>query len=187
MAINSFAPAIPLNHPFADDTHIRRSNVCDTLGNCVSTLHLVSELFIDERSDPFESMGVRRGMFLHLQAVTSTLEAIEECLGSEYKKVAEDQEAERQAEYEARRATEQRIESDPEVIAKTVILAKAFGEAYREVMSASPVRPATTDEITIRFGDDEIKRLGTFAEQEGLSIPEAVQGIVTDALRSRFE
>ena len=134
MASNSFTPEIPLTHPFADDTHIRPNNICDTLSNCVSTLHLVSELFIDERIDPFESIHVRRGMFLHLQAVTSTLEAIEECLGRESRKAVEEREAERQAEYEARRATEQRIESDPAVIEKTVILAKAFGQAYREVL-----------------------------------------------------
>ncbi len=145
MANNSFVSAIPLNHPFAGDTHIRPNNVRDTLGNCVSTLHLVSELFIDERSDPFESMGVRRGMFLHLQTVTHTLEAIEECLSSESRKAVEDREAERQAEYEARRATEQRVEADPEVIAKTVILAKAFGEAYRAVMAGSPASPATAN------------------------------------------
>ena len=134
MASNSFTPEIPLTHPFADDTHIRPNNICDTLDNCVSTLHLVSELFIDEKSDPFDSIHVRRGMFLQLQTVASTLEAIEECLGRESRKAVEEREAERQAEYEARRATEQRIESDPAVIEKTVILAKAFGQAYREVL-----------------------------------------------------
>ena len=134
MASNSFTPEIPLTHPFADDTHIRPNNVCDTLGNCVSTLHLVSELFIDERIDPFESIHVRRGMFLHLQAVTSVLEAIEECLGRESRKAVAEREAEQQADREARRATEERIEADPAVIEKTVILAKAFAQAYREVL-----------------------------------------------------
>ena len=134
MASNSFTPEIPLTHPFADDTHIRPNNICDTLSNCVSTLHLVSELFIDERIDPFESIHVRRGMFLHLQAVTSTLEAIEECLGRESRKAVKEREAEQQADREARRATEERIEADPAVIEKTVILAKAFAQAYREVL-----------------------------------------------------
>lgn len=134
MASNSFTPEIPLTHPFADDTHIRPNNVCDTLGNCVSTLHLVSELFIDERIDPFESIHVRRGMFLHLQSVASVLEAIEECLGRESRKAVEEREAEQQADREARRATEERIEADPAVIEKTVILAKAFAQAYREVL-----------------------------------------------------
>lgn len=134
MASNSFIPAIPLTHPFADDTHIRPNNVCDTLGNCVSTLHLVSELFIDERIDPFESIHVRRGMFLQLQTVASVLEAIEECLGRESRKAVKEREAEQQADREARRATEERIEADPAVIEKTVILAKAFAQAYREVL-----------------------------------------------------
>ncbi|MCP5450967.1 MAG: hypothetical protein H6972_10580 [Gammaproteobacteria bacterium] len=134
MASNSFTPEIPLSHPFADDTHIRPNNVCDTLGNCVSTLHLVSELFIDERIDPFESIHVRRGMFLQLQTVASVLEAIEECLGRESRKAVKEREAEQQADREARRATEERIEADPAVIEKTVILAKAFAQAYREVL-----------------------------------------------------
>jgi hypothetical protein len=134
MASNSFTPEIPLTHPFADDTHIRPNNVCDTLDNCVSTLHLVSELFIDEKSDPFDSIHVRHGMFLQLQTVASTLEAIEECLGRESRKAVADREAERQADREARRAIDERIEADPAVIEKSVILAKAFGQAYRELL-----------------------------------------------------
>ncbi len=135
MASNSPTPAIPLTHPFADDNHIRPNNICDTLDNCVSTLHLVSELFIDEKSDPFDSIHVRRGMFLHLQSVASVLEAIEECLGIESRKAVEEREAEQQADREARRAIKERIEADPAVIEKSVILAKAFGQVYRELFS----------------------------------------------------
>ncbi|MDG4553460.1 MAG: hypothetical protein P9E24_04320, partial [Candidatus Competibacter sp.] len=108
---------ILLVHPFADDTHIRPNNIRDALGNCVSTLHLVSELFSDEKGEFYDSAQVRRGVFLHLQSVASTLEAVDAYLGNEAIKATEERKAERHAEYEARRATEERIESDPEVIA----------------------------------------------------------------------
>ncbi|HRY16489.1 MAG TPA: hypothetical protein P5330_11535, partial [Candidatus Competibacteraceae bacterium] len=127
MATNSFIPAIPLSHPFSDDTHIRPCNIRDSLENCISTLHMLSGLFTDEENDSCDSAQVRRGTFLQLQSVASTLEAIETCLGQE----AEMNFAERAVEYEVRRATEQHIESDPEVIAKSTLLAKAFVQAYR--------------------------------------------------------
>lgn len=129
MATNSFIPAIPLSHPFSDDTHIRPCNIRDSLENCISTLHMLSGLFTDEENDSCDSAQVRRGTFLQLQSVASTLEAIETCLGQE----AEMNFAERAVEYEVRRATEQHIESDPEVIAKSTLLAKAFVQAYREL------------------------------------------------------
>lgn len=134
MTGNAFTPAIPLSHPFADDTHIRPNNIRDSLENCISTLHMLSGLFTDEENDSCDSAQVRRGTFLQLQSVASVLEAIENCLGQEAEIKFTEWKAEREADREARRATEERIEADPAMIEKTVILAKAFAQAYREVL-----------------------------------------------------
>lgn len=121
-----------LIHPFET---IHPDNIRDALDDCVATLPLLTQHFISEDDyNPFDSACVRRGMFLQLQGVANTLEAIEAFLGREAEEASKKREAEREAEREARREAEERIAADPETIAKQIALSKAFAHACNIVL-----------------------------------------------------
>jgi hypothetical protein len=127
MASNTLRNEITLIHPLTQDTSIDSCSIRDTLSNSASTLYLLADLFggDTDNSQVLESRHAKRGMWLQLYGVANALEAAESYLNREAEKDRADR--------EARRATEERIEADPEVITKTTILAKAFAQAYREL------------------------------------------------------
>lgn len=132
-------------HPLLTGQTLNRSDIRDALNNCADTLHMLSDLFGDtdmERYPVLDSAAARRGMFLQLQGLASTLEAIEELLGVEAEQACAEREARREAEREAARVVEDRIVADPATIEKRVILASAFADVFRKVMDAKPATAA---------------------------------------------
>ncbi len=128
-------------HPLLTGPALEPSGVRDTLNNCAATLHMLSDLFGDtdqERYPVLESRKERYGMFLQLQGVACTLEAIEELLGIEAEQAYAEREAERLARQDRSRSEEQRIAEDAATIEKRVILASAFADVFRKVMDAKP-------------------------------------------------
>lgn len=132
-------------HPLLTGQTLNRADIRDALNNCADTLHMLSDLFGDSDLDRYsvlDSAAARRGMFLQLQGLASTLEAIEELLGVEAEQACSEREARREAEREAARVVEDRIVADPATIEKRAILAGAFADVFRKVMDAKPATAA---------------------------------------------
>jgi len=135
---------VTLFHPLLQAREVDSCNCQDGLNNAAATLYMLADLFGDDDMDRYpalDSSSARRGMFLQLISVANTLEAIEEFLGREAEEASEKREAERQARTDARRAEEDRIAVDPEVLEKRAILAGAVVDVFNRLLSDSPARP----------------------------------------------
>ena len=137
---------ITLFHPLLHDVAVGSCNFRDGLSNCAATVHMLSDLFGDAEMESYsvlDSAAARHGMFLQLKSVAYTLEAIEEYIGREAEAAREEREAERLARQDRRRAEEDAIAEDPEVIKRRVILAGAMADIFRKVLTDS--EPAAAD------------------------------------------
>ncbi len=136
---------ITLFHPLIHDVAVNSGNFRDGLNNAAATLHMLADLFGDAETDRYsalDSAAARHGMFLQLQGVAYALEAIEAYIGREAEAASEGREAERLARQDRRRAEEDALAEDPEVIKRRLILAGAMADIFRKVLSDPPDRPA---------------------------------------------
>lgn len=132
MASNN-AISISLPHPLFDAETVDGGNYRDGLNNCAAVLWALADLFEpDELPASLESPRARRGVFLQLQGVASTLESIGEFLSAQAAHKRELDAVEREALRRAVSEEEDRVSQEPDVIRKRAIIAGAMADVIRE-------------------------------------------------------